>query len=116
MEIKGRSMRTIPPKGMDERSVSIDLIDEARGQAAQNLDRYITATKAWFNTKLAPRSFAPRDMVLRQVLNSGKLQNKWEGPFMVTQANTHGAYHLAKLDGAPLLHPWNAEALKKYYM
>ncbi|KAF0900543.1 hypothetical protein E2562_032138 [Oryza meyeriana var. granulata] len=55
-------------------------------------------------------------MVLQQALNLGKLQNKWEGPFMVAQASTHGAYCLAELDGAPLPHPWNAEALKKYYM
>ncbi|KAF0920627.1 hypothetical protein E2562_035914 [Oryza meyeriana var. granulata] len=61
---------------MDEWNVSVDLIDEARGQAAQNLDHYITTTKAWFNTKLAPRSFAPGDMVLRRALNPRKLQNK----------------------------------------
>ncbi|KAF0894047.1 hypothetical protein E2562_033926 [Oryza meyeriana var. granulata] len=81
-----------------------------------NLDRYIIATKAWFNTKLAPRSFAPSDMVLRWTINPRKLQNKWEGPFVVTQASTRGAYRLARLDGVPLPHPWNAEALKKYYM
>ncbi|KAF0922679.1 hypothetical protein E2562_001077 [Oryza meyeriana var. granulata] len=63
-------------RGVDERSIPIDLIDEARGQAAQNLDRYVIAIAAWFNTKLAPRSFAPSDMVLRQALNPGKLQNK----------------------------------------
>ncbi|KAF0917049.1 hypothetical protein E2562_016348 [Oryza meyeriana var. granulata] len=101
---------------MDERSVSVDLIDEARGQAAQNLDCYITAKKMWFNTKLAPRSFAPGDMVLRRALNPGKLQNKWEGLFMVTQASACRAYRLAELDGAPLPHPWNVKALKKYYM
>ncbi|KAF0908694.1 hypothetical protein E2562_027245 [Oryza meyeriana var. granulata] len=115
-EIKGRSLRTILPEGTDEGSISVDLIDEAKGQAAQNLDRYITATKAWFNTKLAPHSFVPGDKVLRWVLNPEKLQNKWEGPFMVTQTSTRGAYCLAELDGALLPHPWNTEALKKYYM
>ncbi|KAF0911443.1 hypothetical protein E2562_008316 [Oryza meyeriana var. granulata] len=102
--------------GTDERSVSVDLIDEAKGQAAQNLDSYIATTKAWFNTKLVPRSFAPGDMVLRCALNPRKLQNKWEGPFVVTQASARGAYRLADLDGTSLPHPWNAEALKKYYV
>ncbi|KAF0896839.1 hypothetical protein E2562_029351 [Oryza meyeriana var. granulata] len=70
--------------GTDERSVFVDLIDKARGQAAQNLDRYIIAKKAWFNTMLAPYSFGPGDMVMWWALNPEKLQNKWEGPFMVT--------------------------------
>ncbi|KAF0889612.1 hypothetical protein E2562_029286 [Oryza meyeriana var. granulata] len=71
---------------------------------------------AWFNTKLAPCSFVPGDMVLRWALNPRKLQSKWEGPFVVTQASTHSAYRLAGLDGVPLPHSWNAETLKKYYM
>ncbi|KAF0932895.1 hypothetical protein E2562_013095 [Oryza meyeriana var. granulata] len=51
-------------------------------------------------------------MVLRSMLSPGKLQKKWEGPFIVTRASANGAYRLAELDGMSLLHVWNAEALK----
>ncbi|KAF0897115.1 hypothetical protein E2562_033666 [Oryza meyeriana var. granulata] len=97
MEIKGRSLRTVLPERTDQRSVSVDLIDEARGQAAQNLDSYITATKVWFNTKLAPHSFAPRDMVLWRALNPGKLQNKWEGPLCQKVASAEPRVEAAHL-------------------
>ncbi|KAF0897495.1 hypothetical protein E2562_037622 [Oryza meyeriana var. granulata] len=69
----GMEARRLHQKARGYRSVSVDLINEARGQAAQNLDHYVTATAAWFNTKLAPHSFAPGDMVLRRALNPGKL-------------------------------------------
>ncbi|KAF0889013.1 hypothetical protein E2562_021071 [Oryza meyeriana var. granulata] len=63
----------LPPK-VEEAIVQV--LQRARGQVAQNLDRFITATKAWFNTKLAPHSFVPGDMVLRRAHKPEKLQNK----------------------------------------
>ncbi|KAF0915351.1 hypothetical protein E2562_035842 [Oryza meyeriana var. granulata] len=74
------------------------------------------AMKAWFDTKTAPCAFMPGDMVLQCALNPGKLQNKWEGPFVVSRASVRGAYHLTNLEDTPLPHPWNAEALKNYYV
>ncbi|KAF0930921.1 hypothetical protein E2562_037133 [Oryza meyeriana var. granulata] len=73
------------------------------------------ATKARYDNKLAPRHFISGDMVLWHALSPGKLQKKWEGPFVVTRAGVNGAYRLEELDSTPLPHPWNTKALKKYY-
>ncbi|RVW62086.1 hypothetical protein CK203_058942 [Vitis vinifera] len=36
-----------------------------------------------------------------------KFQANWEGPYIVSKTSESGAYHLQKLDGTPLLRPWN---------
>uniref|UniRef100_A0A2N9G1P7 Uncharacterized protein n=1 Tax=Fagus sylvatica TaxID=28930 RepID=A0A2N9G1P7_FAGSY len=45
----------------------------------------------------------------------GKLGPTWEGPYRVIKFHRSGTYHLEKIDGTALPHPWNAEHLKKYY-
>ena len=46
----------------------------------------------------------------------GKLQSKWDGPYLVLYSNRPGSFHLADLEGNELQHPWNADSLKKYYV
>ncbi|RVW52759.1 Pro-Pol polyprotein [Vitis vinifera] len=46
---------------------------------------------------------------------AGKFQANWEGPYIVSKTSESGAYHLQKLDGTPLLRPWNVSNLKQYY-
>ena len=56
-------------------------------------------------------------MVLR--LKQGhvnKLQEKWEGPFMVDKAYSNGAYNLRTLDGKCVPLTWNEKDLRKYYV
>ena len=63
------------------------------------------------NVKLRP--LAPGDLVLRKVLGNtknpiwGKLGPNWEGPYHITS--------VADLDEKTVLHPWNANNLKRYY-
>uniref|UniRef100_A0A2N9H1P6 Retrotransposon gag domain-containing protein n=1 Tax=Fagus sylvatica TaxID=28930 RepID=A0A2N9H1P6_FAGSY len=45
----------------------------------------------------------------------GKLGPTWERPYRVVKFHRRGTYHLEKLDGTALPHPWNTEHLKKYY-
>ncbi|KAL6340356.1 hypothetical protein AAG906_005808 [Vitis piasezkii] len=60
-------------------------------------------------------------LVLRKVFENtaetgaGKFQANWEGPYIVSKSSESGAYHLQKLDGTPLLRPWNVSNLKQYY-
>ncbi|RVW88325.1 Transposon Ty3-I Gag-Pol polyprotein [Vitis vinifera] len=71
--------------------------------------------------EVRPRNFKNGTLVLRKVfentaeVGAGKFQANWEGPYIVTKANENGAYHLQKLDGTPLLRPWNVFNLKQYY-
>ena len=45
----------------------------------------------------------------------GKLGPTWEGLYKVVKFYWRGTYHLEKLNGTALPHPWNVEHLKKYY-
>ena len=46
----------------------------------------------------------------------GKLQSKWDGPYLVLYSNRPGSFYLADLDGNELQHPWNDDSLRKYYV
>ncbi|RVW20896.1 hypothetical protein CK203_113695 [Vitis vinifera] len=60
-------------------------------------------------------------LVLRKVFENTiekgveKLQANWEGPYIVSKVGESTAYHLQKLDGTPLLQPWNVSNLRQYY-
>ena len=44
-----------------------------------------------------------------------KLQENWEGPFVVKEVYSGNAYRLVDAEGVELTHPWNAVYLKKFY-
>jgi hypothetical protein len=46
---------------------------------------------------------------------SGKLQNKWKGPYLIHEEFGNGAYKLKELNGKILKTPQNGEWLKKFY-
>jgi hypothetical protein len=57
--------------------------------------------------------------VLRRVANLdtvGKLQLKWEGPFLVVSSSRHGSYRLQDIDGNSIPRTWNADELRRYYV
>jgi hypothetical protein len=57
--------------------------------------------------------------VLRRVANPdtvGKLQLKWEGPFLVVSSSRHGSYRLKDMDGNDIPRSWNADELRRYYV
>ena len=76
---------------------------------------------AHYNRKVRLRSFKNGTLVLKKVFKNtaetrtGKFQANWEGPYIVSKASESGVYHLQKLDGIPLLKPWNVSNLKQYY-
>ena len=67
------------------------------------------------------RPLAPRDLVLRKVVENtknpawGKLGPNWEGPYRITTEAGIRAYYLKDLDEKVVLHPWNVNNLKRYY-
>ena len=82
---------------------------------------YQQRASAHYNHKVRPRSLKNGTLVLRKVFENtaktgvGKFQANWEGPYIVSKSSENGAYHLQKLNGTPLLRPWNASNLKQYY-
>nr|CAN68770.1 hypothetical protein VITISV_018662 [Vitis vinifera] len=100
---------------------NLDWADEVRENAAIRMADYQQRASAHYNRKVKPRSFKNGTLVLRKVFENtaeagaGKFQVNWEGPYIVSKANKNGAYRSQKLDGTPLLRPWNVSNLKQYY-
>jgi len=117
-ELKNRSLRVthqveaIPSDDKD--LMELDIL-----QASENLEKYQQETTKWRDKKIIKKSIEVGDWVLKRKPNaetSGKLQPKWEGPFLVIKSNRPGSYHMSDAEGNELLHPWNADSLKKYYI
>ena len=84
-------------------------------QASENLKVYQEETRKWRNKKIINRDIAEGDWVLKRKPNAetiGKLQSKWDGPYIVLYSNRPGSYHLADIEGNELQHSWNADSLK----
>ncbi|RVX20602.1 Retrovirus-related Pol polyprotein from transposon 17.6 [Vitis vinifera] len=123
-EIGLPTIRTDAAKQKDantELGRNLDWADEVRESASIRMADYQQRASAHYNRKVRPRNFKNGTLVLRKVfentaeVGAGKFQANWEGPYIVSKANENGAYHLQKLDGTPLLRPWNVSNLKQYY-
>lgn len=55
------------------------------------------------------------DHVTRGLIGPFKFSPKWEGPFVVREANASGYYCLAQVDGKDLMDLINGKWLKRYY-
>ena len=96
-----------------------DLMELDILQASENLEKYQQETTKWRDKKIVKKSIEVGDWVLKRKPNvetSGKLQPKWEGPFLVIKSNRPGSYRLFDAEGNELQHHWNADSLKKYYI
>ena len=57
--------------------------------------------------------------MLRRVANSdtvGKLQLKWEGPFLVVPLSRPGSYRLKDMNDNDIPRSWNVDELRRYYV
>jgi hypothetical protein len=57
--------------------------------------------------------------VLRRIANPetvGKLQVKWEGPFLVASSGRPSSYKLKDMNGNKVPGSWNADELHRYYV
>ncbi|XP_060200307.1 uncharacterized protein LOC132628548 [Lycium barbarum] len=99
----------------------LEALDEKRLEAQQNLECYQARLSRAFNKKVRLSSFQLGDQVLavrRPIIVShksgGKFTSKWDGPYVVQEAYSSGAYKLVDADGLRI-GPINAKFLKKYY-
>jgi hypothetical protein len=68
-----------------------------RLQAVENINKYQAETIKWRDRKVWLKNIKPGHLVLRRVANPdtiGKLQLKWEGPFLVVSSSRPGSYRL----------------------
>jgi hypothetical protein len=119
-EIKHGSPRTVATAVPDvDEPTSKDLIDGDRVFALQALNKYQAQTKAWRDHTVIPREFSEGDLVLVRTARTesrGKLEPRWEGPFIVKTKASPSAYRLATPAGEDLEHSWNIDNLRKFFV
>jgi hypothetical protein len=121
-EAKAGSIRTVASaEGEDavDHSVEKDAIEGIRLQAVENINKYQAETIKWRDRKVRLKNIEPGHLVLRRIANPetvGKLQLKWEGPFLVASSSRPGSYRLKDMDGNDIPRSWNADELRRYYV
>jgi hypothetical protein len=119
-EAKTRSIRTTT-SAEDEADSQItkDTIEGTRLQAIEHINKYQAETIKWRDRKVRLKNIKLGHLVLRRVANPdtvGKLQLKWEGPFLVVSSLRPGSYRLKDMDDNDIPRSWNADELQRYYV
>ncbi|CAM8886700.1 unnamed protein product [Rhodiola kirilowii] len=127
LELQIPSMRIAIQEGLSSdkndklRLAELEALDEKRLQAQQSLQCYQARLSRAFNKKVRPRSFQKGDLVLavrRPIITShktgSKFKEKWDGPYVVQEAYTNGAYKIMDQEGLRV-RPINGKFLKRYY-
>ena len=119
-ELKHDSPRTNPKATPDINNLTAkNLLNRDRVNAFAALSKYQAAMKAWRDKAVTPKEFQEGDLILirtGRTESRGKLEPKWEGPFIVKKKTSPNAYRLASQTGADLKHSWNVDNLRKFYL
>nr|AAK52140.1 retrotransposon protein, putative, Ty3-gypsy sub-class [Oryza sativa Japonica Group] len=105
--------------GEEGRELSLKLLEGVRVEALEHMQKYATSTSATYNKKVRPTEPLPGHLVLRKKANPiaiGKLESKWEGPYLIKHKSRMGSFQLATLEGEEFDHSWNAASLKRFYV
>jgi hypothetical protein len=119
-EAKAGSIRTAAlAEDKADYHVAKDTIEGTRLQAVENIYKYQVKTIKWRDRKVRLKNIKPGHLVLQRVANPnrvGKLQLKWEGPFLVVSSSKPGSYRLKEMDGNDIPRSWNTDELRRYYV
>jgi hypothetical protein len=103
------------------RLAELEVLDESRLEAQQRLECYQARLFKAFNKKVRPRSFKIGELVLavrRPIITThrtgNKFLSKWDGPYVVSEVYTNGAYKIVDEEGLRI-GPINGKFLKRYY-
>jgi hypothetical protein len=99
--------------------ITKDTIEGTRLQAIEHINKYQAETIKWRDRKVRLKNIKPGHLVLRRIANPdtvGKIQLKWEGPFLEVSSSRPGSYRLKDMDGNDIPRSWNADGLRRYYV
>ncbi|XP_019153560.1 PREDICTED: uncharacterized protein LOC109150044, partial [Ipomoea nil] len=103
------------------RLAELEALDEKRLQAQQSLECYQARMSKAFNKRVRTRSFQIGDKVLavrRPIIvtrkTGHKFTSRWDGPYVILEVYTGGAYKLISEDGLKI-GPINGRFLKLYH-
>ncbi|XP_040955942.1 uncharacterized protein [Gossypium hirsutum] len=107
----------------NNRLLEMNMMEEFRAQAYENVKLYKEKTKRWHDKKILPRQFELGQQVLSfnsmLKLFPSKLKSHWSGPFEIMHVYPHGAVEVKdgeigfnfKVNGQRLKHYWGAPIL-----
>lgn len=123
LEVQIPSLRVAIQESLTEeesaiiRLAELETLDERRFQVQQNLEIY--QQRMAFNKRVRLRSFKKGDLVLMVrtpiIINrrtGGKLEPKWEGPYVIEKVYSNGAYLLITMDDEQIIPPTKTRFLK----
>ncbi|XP_059659004.1 uncharacterized protein LOC132305373 [Cornus florida] len=127
MEMKVKSARVAfqnnltPADYTQAMLVELEDLDEFRRDALDHIIAHKKKVMRIYNKRVKPKSFAEEDLVWKVVLPVGKVDRKygkwsqkWEGPYLVHQVLSGGAYRLKYFSGRLHDYPINGKYLKRY--
>jgi hypothetical protein len=116
-EARTGSIRTLALAENEEHcKITKDTIKGTRLQAIDHINKYQAETVKWCDRKVRLKNIKLGHLVLWRVANPdtvGKLQLKWEGPFLVVSSLRPGSYRLKDMDGNDIPRSWNADELQR---
>jgi hypothetical protein len=100
-----------------KRRIQISELEEMRLKAYENARIYKERIKRWYDKRLKQKEFKEGDKVLYnsrfKTFGKGKLQSKWDGPYIVHTVLSNGAVTITDVKGDQFM--VNGQRLKIYY-
>ena len=96
---------------------SLDALEEERDVAKACSAFYQQLARRYQSREIRAKTYNVGELVLRlPEKKKDKLKPKWEGPFIIDEVLTRGAYHLRDASGNRLEpNPRNAARLRRFY-
>ena len=100
-----------------DRQDSLDALEEERDVAKSRSAFYQQQARRYQSREVRAKTYNVGELVLRLPdKKKDKLKPKWEGPFIIDQVLTGGAYRLRDpSDNRLEPNPWNAARLRRFY-
>ena len=121
----GRKMKTL--LNLEEKAITVKervirLIEELpsiRNKAKENIEKSQENQKKYHDQKKLKKGFNIGDKVLyydaaKEKQWSGKLEEKWKGPYYIHEIISKGSYQIKTMEGKVMKTPVNGELLKGY--
>jgi hypothetical protein len=119
-DAKTVSIRTLSSIEVEDTcKISKDSIEGVRLYAIDHINKYQAETTKWRERKVKLKIIKLGHFVLRRIANPetvGKLQLKWEGPFLVVSSSRPLSYRLRDMEGNDIPRSWNVDELRRYYV
>ena len=100
-----------------DRQDSLDALEEERDVAKARSEFYQQQARSYQSREVRAKTYNVGELVLRlSDKKKDKLKPNWEGPFIIDQVLTGGAYRLRNASDNQLEpNPWNVARLRRFY-